>query len=320
MRLLITGASGLLGSNLTLTALDAGLELFTSSLGRPLADPRVHWQPADLTQPEQAAALLAACAPDWVVNCAAATDVDRCEREPAWAEALNHRAAQELARAVREAGAGLIHLSTDAVFDGEGDHYRETDPAKPINVYGASKLRGEQAVLEEQLQALVVRTNFYGWSPPGRRSLAEWFLDRLAEEADVPGFSDVQFCPLLVNQLAELLLELTQSKLRGCYHLMAADCLTKQEFGKRIAAAFGHDPQRIVPTSVDQAGLAARRAHKLTLSVSKIEHDLGTRLPTVEQGIERLVRLGESDHRRRLRDLFAEPIGQADREQGVQQA
>lgn len=314
MKLLITGASGLLGANLSLVALDAGHELATSSLENRLSDSRFSWRAADLTALDQTMELVESAAPDWIVNCAAATDVDRCEREPQWAMALNRDAAGNLALAARRIGCRLIHISTDAVFDGERDHYSELDEPHPINMYGTSKLAGERAVLDALTDALVVRTNLYGWGPPGRASLAEWFLTRLQAGLRSPGFTDVVFCPLLVNQLSELLVGLTETQLSGQYHVAADDRLSKYEFGRRLAIEFGYDPKLVVPAEVDSASLVARRPKNLTLEVRKIERDLGVKMPAVVPGIVRLKQLQQSGHRDRVRGLIAVPVHQSSAE------
>lgn len=311
MRLLITGASGLLGANLTLAALDAGHQVFATSHQRPLSAPDAHWQPADLTNADQVEALLGSTNPEWIVNCAAATDVDRCEREPEWADSLNETVPRRLARGAKRLGARLIHVSTDAVFDGGRDRYRVDDRPSPVNKYGSSKLAGERAVLTSLESALVARTNFYGWSPPGRMSLAEWFLERLEVGQRSPGFADVRFCPLLVNHLATLLLQLAESKLVGRYHLVARDCLSKYEFGSRIARAFGFDTELVVLSTVAEAGLSASRPRSLALDGSELERDLQVTLPSVDQGIYEFVRLQRAGHRDRLRALVPEPLPQA---------
>jgi dTDP-4-dehydrorhamnose reductase len=110
----------------------------------------------------------------------AATDIEACERDPALAHRLNTEMAQGVARAAAETGARLLHLSTDAVFDGADGSYREDQLPAPLNVYGKTKLAGEAAVSEAHPGALVVRTNFFGWNAKPKVNLAEWFLDRFA--------------------------------------------------------------------------------------------------------------------------------------------
>jgi dTDP-4-dehydrorhamnose reductase len=223
-----------------------------------------------------------------VIHCAAASEVDRCELDPAWAWRLNREMALNVAAAARKAGARLAHISTDAVFDGAAGYYRESDEARPITIYGESKLAGERAVQDAYPEALVLRINLFGWSPGPKRSLAEWFLSRLEAEETCPGFTDVFFSPLLAPHLGRAILDLLAAGASGVFHLPGQTCLTKYEFGVRLATEFGLDPDRIRPTSVDEAKLAARRPKQLCLNGEKAEAVLGRQLPGIESGLREL--------------------------------
>lgn len=303
MRVLITGASGLLGSNLVLAASDAGHQV-TATSRSPLTD--VEWQAADLTYAEEVEALLAAARPDQVIHCAAATDVDRCEADPAWAFALNRDVARSIAGASRETGASLIHLSTDAVFDGGPGPHAETDAARPINVYGESKLEGEQAVIDANPEAAIIRTNFYGWSPPGRSSLAEWFLENLRRGKPSAGFTDIRVNLLLVNHLAELLLRVLGAGLSGIYHIASRDSITKYELGVRLAQAFELDSSLIKPAKSEDAGLRAARPKDLSLQVGRIERDLKVTMPGTRDDVADFRALELGGYRERLKALLLE--------------
>lgn len=306
MRLLITGASGLLGSNLVLASLDAGHHVFATSHTRPIQFPEVNWRAADLTSLEKTLSMVADVAPDGIVHCAAATNVDRCETNPAWAFTHNRDMARNVAEAARVSGASHIHISTDAVFDGSRGPHAETDEAHPINVYGQSKLEGENEVLETNPKAAIVRTNIYGWGPPGRSSLAEWFVESMRSGKSRPGFTDIRINPILVNQLSELLLRALGSGLSGTYHIAGGEAITKYDLGVKIAQVFELSTDLIEPTESEQAGLQAVRPKDLSLKVEEIEKDLGTPMPGLEFGVATFRRLEQEGYRERLRDLVME--------------
>lgn len=284
-RLLVTGASGLLGANVALAAAAEGHEVTGTYHTTPAELPRVTMVACDLTAGAAAEDLVAAARPDWIVHCAAAADVDRCESEPAWAEQLNREAAQRVARAARRSGAALVHISTDAVFDGATGGYREDDPPRPINVYGRTKLEGERAVSQEHPKAVIVRTNFFGWSPRRSRSLAEWFLARLQEGTPSPGFTDVFFSPLPVTRLARVMLGLLEAGEAGLFHLAGRTCLSKYEFGVRLAEAFGFPADLVRPKSVATARLRAARPLRLCLACDRIQARSEGALPDIAQAI-----------------------------------
>jgi dTDP-4-dehydrorhamnose reductase len=286
-KVLITGASGLLGSNLAVVA--AGEH---PTLGiyhqHPLQIPGVEMVGAELADPGQASRVIAEYSPDWVVHCAAASEVDRCELDPAWAWRLNREMAKSVSEAARLAGARLAHISTDAVFDGEAGDYRESDDPRPIMIYGESKLAGEQAVAQSHPEALILRTNLFGWGPGPKRSLAEWFLERLEAGDSCPGFTDVYFSPLLAQQLARAILDLLASNASGLFHLPGRTCLSKYEFGVQLAKEFGLDPARVRPMRVGEAKLTAARPRRLCLNGEKVEGLLGRPLPELESGLREL--------------------------------
>jgi dTDP-4-dehydrorhamnose reductase len=120
------------------------------------------------------------------------------------------------------------------------------------------------------------------------------------------GFTDVFFCPLLANDLAHILLEMLQKGLSGVYHTVSSECLSKYEFGVRLARRFGLDASLIQPTSVAQAGLKAARSPNLTLRTGKLTAALGHPLPSVSTGIEKFYQLYQQGYPQRIRQLFSD--------------
>jgi dTDP-4-dehydrorhamnose reductase len=150
-----------------------------------------------------------------VINCAALANLEACEAEPVLAGKLNSELPEKLAKYVARGGARLVHISTDAVFDGRLGGYREIDTPNPLSLYARTKLNGEQAVLAANSEAIVARVNLFGWSLSGKRSLAEWFFNNLSSGNSMLGFTDVFFCPLLANDLAKMLLMMLESPHRS---------------------------------------------------------------------------------------------------------
>ncbi|MFZ5807979.1 MAG: SDR family oxidoreductase [Chloroflexota bacterium] len=302
MRLLICGASGLLGVNL---ALEVCKEHEVVGIVHQNAIQTSEFQvvQADLGSEGVAERLIDQFQPDWLVNCVALADLDACEADPPLAKKLNHELPAKLAAYVARGGARLLHVSTDAVFDGQRGNYREEDTPSPLSVYARTKLDGEQAVLDIHPQALIVRINFYGWSISGQRSLAEFFYNNLNAGKPVMGFTDIRFCPLLVNDLARLLLKMMEHGLNGLYHVVAPEHLSKYEFGVELARQFGFDEGLIRPTSLSQAGLVAARSPNLTLSVEKLQRDLPIPLPSIKTGLLHFRELLLQGYPQKLRNL-----------------
>ena len=304
--ILITGAGGLLGANLVLDGLASGHRVIAVDHQYPIRHPEADSLAADLCQAGAAESILAAKRPDWVIHCAAATNVDGCEADPAMAFRLNRDMAEAVARGARAAGSRLVHISTDAVFDGERGGYREEDVPSPINVYGQSKLEGEQVVAAADPQALIVRTNLYGWNAQDKQSLAEWFLSNLEAGKRCRGFTDVWFSPILVNDLGRLLFAMLEAGLAGVYHVAGGECVSKYDFGVRVARVFGLDGSLVEPAGVARAPLKARRGSNLCLSTEHSATALGMKMPDVATGLLKFRAL-RGEHTRQLKVLVAQP-------------
>ncbi len=304
-RILITGASGLLGLN---TALEAAKThtVFGQVNSHSLRTAAFEVVQADLLAPSAVERLLDQTQPDWVIHCAALANVDACETDPQQAHQLNTGIPRSLARHVARGGARLLHVSTDAVFDGQRGDYSETDLPNPLGIYARTKLDAERAVLEENPQAIVARVNLFGWSLSGKRSLAEFFFNKLSAGEPCMGFTDVLFCPMLANDLGLLFLDMLDAGLSGLYHAVGSECISKYEFGLRVARAFGLDETLITPRSVADGGLKAARSPNLTLRTDRLAYALGKSLPGLSTGLEQFYALYQQSYPQKLRGFMSD--------------
>ncbi len=235
--LLITGASGYLGRELTRRAPDATGTYLTAA--RPGA------VPLDVRDPDAVARLLGELRPAAVIHTAYREGGDGA----AWE--VNVDGSRNVARAAADAGARLVHVSTDLVFDGTlGRPYREDDTPRPLLEYGRQKLAGEHEVRAVLPSALVVRTSLiYGGAEPSRHE--RLVLDAVDGRACARFFSDELRSPVQLGDLAAALLALTESHAAGILHLAGADGVSRYEFARLIAAAGGRDPDAL------ESGLSA---------------------------------------------------------------
>jgi dTDP-4-dehydrorhamnose reductase len=309
MRILVTGASGLLGLNLALSTAreHAGNHtVFGTVHDNAIRTKEFTVIQTDLSLPGAVERLLDQTQPEWVIHCAALANVDACENEPERARQLNTELPARLAKRVARGGARLVHISTDAVFDGKDGNYSEDDAPNPLGVYAQSKLDGERAVMQADPTAIIARVNLFGWSLSGRRSLAEFFFNHLSAGKNCMGFTDVLFCPLLVNQIAPLLLDMLQKKLYGLYHVVSRECISKYEFGVAIAHRFGLDASLIEAVSVQQGGLKAARSPNLTLRTDKLAAALGYPPPDLSTGMEGFYTLYQQGYPQMIRQVSSQ--------------
>jgi dTDP-4-dehydrorhamnose reductase len=285
MRILITGASGLLGINLAMEAMREH-EVIGVDRGKLKSAP-FQVLKVDLLQRNGINSILDSTKPDWLINCVALANLEKCEEDPIQARILNTDLPAELANACAKRNILFVHLSTDSVFDGtREDPYTEEDEPSPPGVYSQTKLDGECAVQDANPKAIIARVNFYGWSLGGRRSLGEFFVNNLSEGKNVNGFTDVIFCPMWVNHLSRTLIEMLEKKLSGLYHVVGAQAMSKYQFGVEIARRFGLNESLISPQSVERSGLTAKRSHNLWLSTHKLSTDLGHEIPQFSTGLD----------------------------------
>lgn len=301
-RYLVTGASGLLGLNLALQLSDASPVVGVVNHS-PLANAPFELLQADLAQPGQAAQVVEDARPDVIIHCAALAVIDACEAQPELAYRVNAELPGELAQLSARHAIKLVHISTDAVFDGQRGGYSEDEAPNPLSVYARTKLAGEQLVRQANPNAAIARVNFYGWSLHGKRSLGEFFYNALSAGTHVKGFTDVLFCPLLVNDLVDVLCAIVNHDLKGVYHAVSSQSLSKYDFGCRVARLFGLDESLITPVSVQAGGLQAARSPNLTVSTAKLAAALGHALPEQAQGLARFKRLKDEGYADRLRGL-----------------
>ena len=285
MRVLITGVSGLLGINLAMEAMREH-EVIGVDRGKLKSAP-FHVLKADILKTDEIDSILDMTHPDWIINCAALANLEKCEEDPYQAKRLNTDLPSELATVCAKRNIQFLHLSTDSVFDGTNEEmYTEEDEPSPPGIYSQTKLDGERAVQQVNPQASIARVNFYGWSLGAKRSLAEFFVNNLSEGKNVNGFTDVIFCPLWVNHLSHILIEMLEKNLSGLYHVVGAQAMSKYQFGVEIARRFGLRENLISPQSVERSSLTAKRSHNLWLSTHKLSTDLGHEIPLFSTGLD----------------------------------
>jgi dTDP-4-dehydrorhamnose reductase len=281
MRALVMGASGQVGAALGECLTAGGHEW----VGTYAHVPRPGLQHLDMTDFRGTEHLIAQTAPDWVFCVGALTFVDYCEEHPDEAFRVNRDAAAVAARAAAKQGAGVVYYSTDYVFNGENGPYAEDDPVQPISIYGQSKHQGEQAVRDENAQALIIRTAVvYGPEPQGKNTVYQTLRrTRAGERLRIPGD---QLCSPTYNvDLAAASVALATRALQGVFHIAGPAVLDRHAFARLICRVFGFDETLVdaVPTSA--LGQRAARPLRAGLRIDRAQAVLTTSLRGPEDGL-----------------------------------
>ena len=284
MRIAVTGKSGQVTTALQKLGSDYGHEVI--ALGRP---------ELDLLHPSLVVRALEAVAPDAIVAAAAYTAVDRAERESELAFAINETGARAVSRAAAALGVPLVHLSTDYVFDGELDRpYVESDAPRPTNIYGTSKLAGEQAARLEQPDSAVLRVAWI-YSPFGENFVKTML--RLASQYDeLAVVSDQIGSPTSAEDVAHGILSVASNlvrrrdaALRGIFHMTASGETSWADFAKAIFAIssqHGGPFARVRPIGTADYPTAAARPANSRLDSTLIERRHGIALPNWRTSLE----------------------------------
>lgn len=301
-RLLITGGSGLLALNW------AAFSSHRSDVTLALHNRRVDVSFAtsvfvDLEDTAALSALIAECKVEVLINCAAMASVEACEANPRAARAVNTSLPSMLALACRQAGVSFVHISTDHLSSGLTPFGREADPVEPQNEYAKTKAAGEQAVLKANPDAIVVRTNFFGWGTEYRQSFSDWILLSLANGEDIDLFEDAFFSPIYMRHLVEIVHSLLKEKKRGLINCCGRDRLSKYEFGLSLANAMGHNKDSINPAMLSDRTDLLTRPFDMSLSSGKVTELLGSEVPTTLDGIAAMMLDADLPHIKELRRL-----------------
>jgi len=293
MNVLVLGASGLLGSNVVTTVTqrnDTVIGMYRSN--DPDLDIPCHR--CDLTKDGSVATLLDEHDPNLVVNCAALTDVDKCERDPSTAQTVNADAPSRIAKLCHDRAIMFVHVSTDYVFDGgEQTPYTENYEPNPLQVYGRTKLAGERKVIEAFPEALVVRLSFlYGIhrSTGDLTGFPAWVTSELHAGNEVPLFTDQYVTPSRAAQVAMTLLDLVAADESGIFHVACRSSVTPHELGLEIASRMDATG-RVLEGSREDVDRAAPRPAYTCLDIGKVETVLDRPQPTLQEDLEDLMPL-----------------------------
>lgn len=278
----VTGASGLLGSNIVKAAENSNKVVPTHNT-RPLFTNSIK---LDVTDREEVFRVIIKLKPDVFVHTAAETNVDKCEVEKEKAWKVNSQGTKNIAEACNTIGAKLIYISTDYIFDGDKGFYREDDEAKPVNYYGLTKLKGESFVSEISKDYVIARASvIYGWHP-WKVNFATWVIESLRHGKQISIVDDHYNSPTLANNLAEALVEIIERDLSGVYHTAGSQRINRHVFAVKIAETFGLDSGLIKPVKMRELkSWIAQRPRDSSLCLNKAQKKMKTKFLNVQESL-----------------------------------
>ena len=288
MKVLITGANGLLGQKLVDLLKQQGVDFLATSQGASrIVTPGINYHSLDIRDPEEVNTVIAEYKPSVVINTAAMTQVDQCETDRKKCWNLNVTAVAHLVEACDENGTHLVHLSTDFIFDGKNGPYREDDEPNPINFYGESKLAAERLLVGSSIQWSIVRTILvYGTTQgPSRSNIILWVKSNLESGKSIQVVDDQFRTPTLVEDLAIGCYQVAKKSASGIYHISGKDMLTPYDMAILTAEHYSLDKSLINRTTSDVFKQPAARPMRTGFIIEKAQTDLGYEPRSFEAGL-----------------------------------
>jgi dTDP-4-dehydrorhamnose reductase len=227
--------------------------------------------------------------PELIIHTAGLTNVEICEKNPKLAQNVNTTSAKFIAKIAKERNIKMVHISTDHLFQGTDQYVQENHEVDPLNVYGITKANAEKAILEINPDALIVRTNFYGWGPSYRKSFSDIIIETLRKGNTINLFNDVYYTPIVIEKLVEYINDLLAKQAMGIYHVVADERVSKFQFGMKLAQIFGLDASLIRESSLVNAPNLVRRPLDMSLSNEKAAAKIGRSLGTIEEHLQHLL-------------------------------
>lgn len=293
MKIILTGASGLLGSAFAKAASLRSHEVFgvVNAFHGPI-DGLAGQKILDLSDLTAIEAFTLETFPDAIVNCAAISSPSKCDKDPGLSERINVDLPEKLALLAKHLFARYIHISTDHVFDGKHPPYRISSPTSPTSLYGIQKVEAEKRVLKlaNEFASIVRIPILSGNSPKGDRSLHEKLFQALSENHRPALFVDELRQPCSTENVASVLVELCErNDFRGLLHWAGSQRLSRFQIGEQLLDHFG-----LPRSSIEQATLAnnaafSARPPDLTLDIAPLEGKLKTQPKIFKEHFDTLI-------------------------------
>lgn len=281
-KIIITGASGLLGNNL-LHYFKESFNVLGVYNSNPINLDGVKTIKCNILDKIQLSKIIKDFKPNIIVHCAALSNVDQCQLDKQFSNRINILGTKNIAEIIDEE-VNLIYISTDSVYDGKNGHFSENDQINPLNHYGLTKYNGEIEALKHK-NSLILRTNFFGWNFLNKVSLVEWVIQNLKENKTINCFHDAYFSSIYTFKFAEIISKAIKKRINGIYNCGSSDSCSKFEFAKKIADKFSFDKSLINSISIEEYNFEAKRGKNQSLNVRKLELDLNCDLGTINESI-----------------------------------
>jgi dTDP-4-dehydrorhamnose reductase len=249
---------------------------------------------------------------DIIINCIGLTNVEDCESNIKMADYANIQIAKSLASVCSKKKIKFIHISTDHLFDGTKSYYTENDIKSPLNNYAKTKSQAEDEILALNKDALIIRTNFFGWGPSYKNSFSDKILKYLESDKKIELFEDVFYSPISVDELKNQIFKLIKLNAKGIFNVASNERISKYHFGCQIAKIFGYSENLILKASINNYKNLTKRPREMSLSNHKLNTFTEGTIPSIEKQLEKLKNERNLDEQRHIIPYGRQDISQTD--------
>jgi dTDP-4-dehydrorhamnose reductase len=286
--ILVTGGTGLLGLNWGATL----RETHSVTLGvhrRTVTMQGVQFKEFPLDSVDAMLRVLDDVQPDYIVHTAGLTSVEVCEEKPDLAYHVNVELAENVAIACARRRVKLVHISTDHLFSGDTQFVTEDEAIKPVNSYAKTKAEAEMRVGNACPDALIIRTNFYGWGTSYRQSFTDKIIETLTKGQALQLFDDVFYTPIIMESMIEIIQKLLLNQAHGIFNVVGSERLTKYDFGIKVARKFSLDEELIARCTFAEFAWLISRPSDMSLCNKKLCNFLKLKPCNVDRDLQKLL-------------------------------
>jgi len=287
MKFLVTGSTGLVGRQVVKDLTEKNHKVYSCyNNQKPQHGNPIH---LDLTDLSSIATTIEQVKPDVIIHLAAMTDVDGCEVQKDLAFLINAQATEKLAKQAALQNAFFVYVSTDYVFDGTKELWKENDKPNPLGNYGKSKLEGEKALGNLASSWCIARISTPFGIHPKKKSFPLFIKQSLESNKEIPVLIDQFTSPTYVPNLSKMIIEVATRQISGIIHLAGATRLSRYELAELVAEKLSLDKSLLKPTKTSEMSWRAKRPRDSSLDVSYVSSILNEKPQKIEQTLDSFI-------------------------------
>jgi dTDP-4-dehydrorhamnose reductase len=285
-KILIFGGTGLFGINF-LSNFNKDFEIIVNYNSKKFFHPNLKYIKVNLNKYNDILTSINQVKPDIIINACAKTNIDWCDANPKSSYAINVSLAEKLAIISNIKGIYFVQISSDHLFSGKVKFKTEKHNKNPLNEYAKQKSKAEDLVIKNNKNALIIRTNFFGYSQDKKSNFITESIGRLEDKKLVFAFKDYFYTPIYITNLLEILRKLIKKKATGILNIVGSERISKYEFLLKVGKIFDLDSRQIKPTLISKSKLATKRHTDLSLSNNLLIKKYKIKVPDLNDQIKK---------------------------------